>query len=85
MNFEDFLTESTIRVDHSDYENSHGRKPGTHQNGNWMIGVGTNKIDHKQHVEGTHYVSHNGKLKDAVRKAKDIAQKRGLMSVHVLA
>jgi len=81
MKFEEYLEEA-IRVDHSAYERSHGKKAsGT---GHWMVGVGTHNIDHTQHKEGEHYIQHNGKLADAVKKAKEVAKKHGKMSVHPL-
>lgn len=79
--FEDFLTEA-INVSHTHYQASHGSKPSGH--GNWMIGVGTHRIDHDKHKEGEHYVSHNGPLSDAVKKAKALAKKNGHHTVHVL-
>jgi len=82
MTFEEFLNERIEVVGHDNYAHVHGKKPGGH--GNWMIGVGRRDIDHKVHKEGEHYVTHNGKLTDAVKKAKAAAKAHGATKVHIL-
>ena len=80
--FEEFLSEA-IRVEgHDHYKFTHGKRPSGQ--GNWMIGVGHKNIDHSKHKEGEHFVTHNGHLSDALKKAKALAKEKGHTSVHIL-
>ena len=79
--FEEFINEAIEVKGHDNYKFAHGKKPSGH--GNWHIGIGISTIDHKRHKEGEHYISHNGKLSDAVAKAKHVAKAQGINSVHI--
>lgn len=77
--------EEAVEVSHDAYMASHGKKardPGHHAN--WMIGVGHKNIDFDKHKEGEHYITHNGKLSDAIKKAKTAARTHKQHTVHVL-
>ena len=78
--FQQHLAEA-VRVDHDTYKRSHMKAPRGH--GNWIVSVGTSKLDFSQHKEGEHYIQHNGTVGEAVAKAKELAKAKGHTSVHV--
>lgn len=79
--FEEYLEEA-IRVDgHDRYKFTHGKRPGGE--GNWFIGVGHKNVDFQKHKEGEHYIQHNGKLSDALKKAKEAAKLHKQHTVYI--
>ena len=62
------LSESVIFNDDS-YQGAHGKKP--RGQGNWYISH-AKSIDFSKHKEGEDYVSHNGSLTDAKKKAAKV-------------
>lgn len=74
--------DEAIEVNRNSYEFSHGKAP--RGEGNWMIGIGHSHIDFTKHKEGEHYISHYGKLGDALKKAKEVAKQNNKHTIHVL-
>lgn len=91
--FKEFLSEqqqdevvnevSTVRVDVSSYQNSHGFDPSrnTSKTAEWFFAVDRRS---KLNKEGEDYIVVKGPFKDAAEKAKVWAQKKGETTVYVL-